>query len=85
MEVPRVSIFRNGVWAGCIMEVFKEIKALVSASELEGVPQQSALCRKEMGMNAVDLKSSESSEGIYGWGFGLVTVFLLNASHNFVA
>lgn len=81
MEMPRVSIFTNGIWVGCVMKVFKEIKALISARELEGVvPQQ-----KEMRMNVVDLMSSESSGGVSGWAFGLVTVFFLNASHNFVA
>lgn len=48
MEIPRVSIFRSGIWVGCIMKVFKEIQALISARELEGVvPQQSAPCRKK--------------------------------------
>lgn len=45
-----------------------------------------ASLQKEMGMNVDDLaSSSKSSEGVSGWDFGLVAVFLLNASCNSVA
>lgn len=75
--MPRVSSFRNGAWVGCVVKVFKEVKALISARVGRRCTTAECSLQKEMGMNVVDLMSSESSEGVSGWDFGLVTVFFL--------
>lgn len=74
MEMPRVSIFRNGIWVGCIMTVFKEIRALISARVGRCCTTAECSLQKEMGVILVDLMSSESSGGVSRWDFGLLTV-----------
>lgn len=74
MEMPRASIFRNGIWVGCVMKVFKETQALISARVGRWCTTAECSLQKEMGVILVDLMSSESSGGVSGWNSGLLTL-----------
>lgn len=64
MEMPRVSIFRSGIWVGCMMKVLGDTGSLFSRRVGRCCTQQSGSLQKERGVILVYLMSSESSGGV---------------------